>query len=330
MNSRIYIGSKNQAISHIKNDYPGHSIVFVDDPVKHIKSYSIFFDKNKLFFHDNPSNENLKIISQQIDNNKGLHFLFYNDDSFDGRISLISKIKKANNIIDLSPPVVGDLSNLKRAINKALLPSVEMDYDCYEWLYKNCPLMRVKSKISKKEKICYDIDLLSQEINKLTSINNKITIEDFSESLFNKDGDIFEFIEALLSNNKDKSLHLAGFLCESIGEQGLLMILLYQLYFLLKISSCKEKNIRNSDEVISILELQDLLGKYYDNQWTEINFAKLSENPIRVKIELSKNTKNTQQLSTIINTVVDAIKDLRNNGSRDHVLFFMISKICSV
>jgi hypothetical protein len=64
MNSRIYIGSKNQAISHIKNDYPGHSIVFVDDPVKHIKSYSIFFDKNKLFFHDNPSNENLKIISQ--------------------------------------------------------------------------------------------------------------------------------------------------------------------------------------------------------------------------------------------------------------------------
>jgi hypothetical protein len=108
------------------------------------------------------------------------------------------------------------------------------------------------------------------------------------------------------------------------------MILLYQLYFLLKISSCKEKNIRNPDEVISILELQDLLGKYYDNQWTEINFTKLSENPIRVKIELSKNTKNTQQLSTIINTVVDAIKDLRNNGSRDHVLFFMISKICSV
>jgi hypothetical protein len=73
-----------------------------------------------------------------------------------------------------------------------------------------------------------------------------------------------------------------------------------------------------------------LLGKYYNKEWAETNFTKLSENPIRVKIELSKNTKKTQQLSTIIIIVVDAIKDLRNNGSRDHVLFFMISKICSV
>lgn len=331
--SRIYIGSKIAAIDSVKKEFPDRILVLCDNPENQAKNYSIFFDQNKLFLHDNPNVEKLKIIQTQIAANKGTHFLFYDDESFDGRNSLIQSIKKSNLIFDHSYPLYGDFAGLRRSINRYINASNKtIDTSCFEWLNKNCPTIKYKSKAtgSKKESICYDIDLLNKEFEKILSVNDKITLEDLQLSSFVTDADIFEFIEFLLNNNIEEAYNLSDKLVDSIGEQALLLILLSQLVFILEVVSCKENKLYNLEEVIKIVEKKDLLGKYLSNDWQECNFTHKTQNPIRIKIEMSKNRPSSEKISFMISSVIDSISHLRNNGQVQPSMFLLLSKMLSV
>jgi hypothetical protein len=258
--------------------------------------------------------------------------LFFDDESFDGRNSFISKIKKSGKIFDYSFPMFGDVQSLKRCCYKEVKSlDIKIDQPCYEWIINNCPTYRIKSKTAgnKKEKIVYDLDLLFQELRKHASVKNEVKLEDIENSLFDNNTDIFEFIDHLINKNEDV-YDTCNNLCSAIGEQGLLLILLSQLYFLLVVSDCKEKNIYDANKVAEILECKDLLGKYLGENWVPSEFIIKTHNPIRIKIQMGKTTPSVAKIAYMIEQVVYTIKDLRNSGSKNHSLFLMINKILSV
>ena len=327
--SSIFIGSKPMAIQQISSGHPGYTIVNVYNLESQIKNYSKFFDLDKIFLVDNPNNDQIKTIGQ-LNNNQ--YHLFFDDESFDGRNSFISKIKKSGRIYDYSFPMFGDVQSLKRCCYKEIKSlNVKIDQPCYEWIISNCPTFRIKSKTAgtKKEKIVYDLDLLFQELRKLASVKSEIKLEDIENSLFDNDTDIFEFIDHLINKNEDV-YDTCNNLCSAIGEQGLLLILLSQLYFLLVVSDCKEKNIYDANKVADILECKDLLGKYLGENWFPSEFTIKTQNPIRIKIQMNKTTPPVTKIAYMIEQVVNTIKDLRNSGSKNHSLFLMINKILSV
>jgi len=332
--SRIYTGSINLAKSKIKDEFPNKKLIFVDNAAETSASFSVFFDSEKVFLHVNPNIENLKIIMSDIEKKRGTHFLYYEEDSFDGRNSLIQSIKKSGQIFDLSYPLYGDLSGYKRHINNLLSKNeTKMSPEAMSWLVDNPPILRIKSKSanSKKEVLVYDIDLLSQEISKICSYTNLITEEDFSNCLFKSETDIFEFIEAILDKDIDKVLQKSDEMIEAVTDQGLLLILLYQLHFLLVCLDCKEKNIYNPDSVISILEMEDILGKYLDEDYKKATFSKKTQNPIRVKIEISKKRKqSSRNICSMIELVVQTVIDLRENGNKTLALPILFHKLVSV
>jgi len=331
--SRIYIGSKIAAIDSVKKEFPDRIVVLCDNPETQSKSYSVFFDSNKIFLYDNPNLEKLKIIHSQINANKGTHFLFYDDDSFDGRNSLIQSIKKSNLIFDHSYPLYGDFAGLRRAINSYINVSKKsIDTNCYDWLNKNCPTLKVKSKTagSKKETICYDVDLLNKEFEKILTIKDTITLSDLENSSFVTDADIFEFIDCVMNKNIEGAFILSEKLIDSIGEQALLLILLSQLIFVLEVVGCKENKIFSADKIVEITEKRDLLGVYFDENWQETKYTVKSQNPIRVKIEMSKSRHNSEKISSMISNVIDSISHLRNNGRVEQSMFLLLNKLLFV
>ena len=50
--SRIYVGSKIAAIDSVKKEFPDRILVLSDNPEAQAKSYSVFFDSNKIFLYD--------------------------------------------------------------------------------------------------------------------------------------------------------------------------------------------------------------------------------------------------------------------------------------
>jgi DNA polymerase III delta subunit len=332
--SRIYTGSINLVKNKIKDEFPNKKLIFVDNAAESSVSYSVFFDTDKIFLHINPNIDNLKIIMSDIDKKRGTHFLYYEEESYDGRNSLIQSIKKSRQIFDLSYPLYGDLGGYKRHINNIISKKeINISPDAMNWLVVNPPILRIKSKVanSKKEVLVYDIDLLSQEINKISSYTNLINVDDFSNCLFKSETDIFEFIEALLEKDISKVLEKSDEMIEAVTDQGLLLILLYQLHFLLVCLDCKEKNIYNPDTVLSILEMEDILGKYLGEDYQKSIYVKKSQNPIRVKIEIGKKRKqSSKDICSMISLVVDTIVDLRDNGNKTLALPILFHKLVTV
>lgn len=331
MQSSIYIGSKNKTIDHIRQQNPNQKLVLVDNLESQIKNYSMFFDADNIYLIDNPTNEEIKTISSLSYSNQ--YKLFFEEESFDGRNSFIAKLKKSNLIFDFSFPNFGDTQSLQRYISKELKNlNINMDYDCYAWILQNCPTYKVKVKNSgnKKEKLVYDVDLLIQEIIKLSSLSSNITLSDFQNSVFKNDSDIFEFIEYVMNKQLDEALDSNDKLLDSIGDQALLLILLSQLYFMIVVADCKQKNIYNVDKIIEHLECKDILGKYLNEDWLPTNFQVKPQNPIRVRIELNKPSLPVEIISQMIEWVVETIKNLRDSGSKHHAMFILINKLVSV
>ena len=332
--SRIYTGSINLVKNKIKDEFPNKKLIFVDNATESSGSFSIFFDTDKIFLHVNPNIENLKVISSDIDKKRGTHFLYYEEDSYDGRNSLIQSIKKAGHIFDLSYPLYGDLGGYKRHINNILSKKeTKISPEAMSWLVDNPPILRIKSKSAnnKKEVLVYDIDLLSQEISKICSYTNLINVDDFANCLFKSETDIFEFIEALLDKDISKVLEKSDEMIEAVTDQGLLLILLYQLHFLLVCQDCKEKNIYSPDTVLSILEMEDVLGKYLGEDYNKVTYQKKSQNPIRVKIEIGKRRlQSSKNICSMIELVVDTIIDLRDTGNKTLALPILFHKLVTV
>jgi hypothetical protein len=326
MVARLYYGSKVLILEEIKKHYSAFDVVNDINLATFKTSYSKIFDSNNIYIHNNFSTSDLKIISEFIDAGLGNHIFYYEDDSFDGRNGLIQKLKKSNDIYDFSLPVFGDKSKLT-----SLLRKYNLSYDVVNWLCENCPTTRTKSKTTgRKDVVCYDIDLLGQEITKLQSVKSELTIEDFNSSEFKKDADIFQFISDVLDKKTDKALNDYLKLVDHMGEQGLLLVFLSQLYFLIKIADIKDKKIFNESQYMNRIDLKDILGQYLNDDWEIIKPINQSTNPIRAKIELNKLSLNVNQLSKILDLVAESIIDLRNGGSKHHSIELLIHKIAIV
>jgi hypothetical protein len=322
MISRLYYGSRVLIVEDIKKQFNTLKLVNDINLADFKTSYSKIFDSNNIYLHNNLSTSDLKIISELLDLELGHHFLYYEDDSFDGRVSLIQKLKKTNDIYDFSLPVFGDKSKLT-----SFLKQYNLSYELINWLCENCPTTRTKSKATgRKDFVCYDIDLLGQEIIKLQSVKTNLIIDDFNNSEFKEDADVFQFISDLLDKKTDLALKNYPKLIDHMGEQGLLLVLLSQLFFLIKIADIKDKKIFSESEYMTRIDLKDILGKYLDENWETIKSVNQSTNPIRAKIEINKLSLNVDQLSNLIEMTAESIIDLRNGGSKYHSIELLINK----
>lgn len=330
---RIYYGSTTLALNKIKEEFPGLILLIDNNVEKIINNYSKFFDSNNVYIHTNVSSEDIKLIQEKSEKLGSKHVILYDDDSFDGRLSLIAKAKKNNLIFDCSYPLVGDFNALKRHINNYVMKNnANINGETLNYLVEICPVLRIKSKQSgsKKEIICYDIDILFKELEKIISYTDKIFLRDIQNASFNEECDIFEFIEQLMNKNLDYCLTKIDLLISSMGEQGFLLVLLSQLNFMLVISETNKK-YHPLSQVQEIVELRDLLGKYLDDEYKEPTFTVKVQNPIRIRIQASKeNLYTPAQYSKMITLLVDSIVDLRTNGSVNHSVPILISKLASV
>ena len=189
---------------------------------------------------------------------------------------------------------------------------------------------QIKAVWKQKEILCYDIDILFKELEKIISYTDKIFLRDISNASFNEECDIFEFIDKLMNKDLDYCLTKIDLLIDSMGEQGFLLVLLSQLNFMLVISETN-KTFHPISEVQEIVELRDILGKYLDDEYKEPTFTVKAQNPIRIRIQSSKeNLYSPAQFSRMITLVVDSIVDLRTNGSVNHSVPILISKLASV
>lgn len=325
--TKLYYGNKNRTIEQIKNEYPNHDIIFVDDHEKQAKNFSIFFDNNKIFLHNTPNIECLKIIDEQIRLGYGIHILYYEDESFDGRNSLISSIKKSNNIINLSDPVFGDKTSLRRSIiSYCKKISLELNNESLEYLCEFCPIIRTKTK-SKKDIIYYDLDMLFRELDKLACYKSEISIEDLQDLNDVNDSELFSYFDLILNNKTVESLEKLDKIRTAYGDQSFLMVFIHQLIFLIEMQGLKENKFFNIEKIIEKLELRDLINLYFDYNWNISNSDIKSQNPIRVKIEFSKKSVSTKYLSKVLNIAVDTLKNLRNYGSADSAFFLMLMNI---
>ena len=330
---RIYFGSTILSINKIRDEFPDLVLLFDNNVDKIISNYSKFFDSNNVYIHTKITNEDIKLIQEKSDSLGSKHVILYEDDSFDGRLSLVAKAKKNNLIFDCSYPLVGDSNSLKRHINNYVLKNnANINSETLNHLVDICPLLRIKSKQSgsKKEIICYDIDILFKELEKIISYTDKIFLRDISNSSFNEECDIFEFIEQLMNKNLDYCLNKIDLLIDSMGEQGLLLVLLSQINFMLVISDTNMKSF-SLNKVQEIVELRDILGKYLDDDYLEPQFTIKTQNPIRIRIQFSKeNLYSSDKFAKMITLITDSIVDLRTNGSVNHSLPILISKLASV
>ena len=99
---RIYYGSASLAINKIKDEFPDLIVVFDNNVEKIINNYSKFFDSKNIYVHTSISNDEIKLIQEKSEHLGSKHILLYDDDSFDGRLSLVAKAKKSNLIFDCS------------------------------------------------------------------------------------------------------------------------------------------------------------------------------------------------------------------------------------
>ena len=323
MISGLYYGSRVQIIDSIKSKFANLILVNDTNLSSFKSSYSKFFDLNNLYLHNNPSLSDIKIVSDLIDNNIGNHILVFEDDSFDGRTSLIQKLKKANQIFDFSLPVYGDKSKLNTYLKKYNLP-----YDVISWIQINCPTVRIKSKSTgRKDIICYDIDLLEQEIVKIKSVKSDVIVDDFIDSEFKSDSDIFQFINDLVDRRLDNVFANYNKLLDHMGEQGLLLVMISQIYFMLRISDVKDhKNIHYIDRI----DMRDILGKYYSEDWCDVSYSYQPTNPIRFKLEFDRLSSSFYYLNNILNLLLEALIDMRSGGSKHHCLPLLFCKIALV
>lgn len=326
MLARLYYGSRISVLDDVKKHFNSYNLINDISLATFKNSYSKIFDSNNIYIHNNPSSTDLKTIAEFIDLGLGNHFFYFEDDSFDGRNGLIQKLKKSNDIYDFSLPVYGDKSKLTSFLKK-----YNLSYELVNWLCENCPTTRTKSKTTgRKDVVCYDIDLLGQEINKLQSVKSFLTVDDFESSEFKKDADIFQFISDTLDKKTDIALRDYPKLVDHMGEQGLLLVFLSQIYFLIKIADVKNKNLFNESDYIKRIDLKDILGHYLDDDWNEIKPVNQTTNPIRARIEINKISMNLDQLSNVLCLVAESIIDLRNGGSKNHSIELLINKIATV
>ena len=320
----VYTGDEFLSNLHFRSLVNSKDLIFFDNDAdlktihKSLFTFNIFSEQ-RAYKIINPKAEILKIINDNIESlsteNLGM---FAINDSLDLRSSFSKNCQKNKRIINIQPILVNDQNNLKK-----FLSNVNMTNEAFQFLLQNCPTETIKIKDNnvKKDVIVYNLYLLTNEINKLTSaFDRSLVLEDFNDCNFSNDENIFEFINDCFLGHATNILEGLDILNKSHGHQATLMILLSQLNFYFSISELKEKNL-NIQEIDKLIKLEDFINKYFDKDYTEIKNINIpSPNPIRAKIAYHGFKNNTEELTNMYLSVVNSIIDLRNNV-KENIVF---------
>lgn len=320
----VYTGDEFLSNMHFRSLVNLKDLIFFDNDAdlktihKSLFTFNIFSEQ-RAFKIINPKAEILKIINDNIESlsteNLGI---FAINDSLDLRSSFSKNCQKNKRIINIQPILVNDQNNLKK-----FLSNVNMTNEAFQFLLQNCPTETIKIKDNnvKKDVIVYNLYLLTNEINKLTSaFDRPLVLEDFDDCNFSNDENIFEFIDDCFLGHATNILEGLNILNKSHGHQATLMILLSQLNFYFSISELKEKNL-NIQEINKLIKLEDFINKYFDKDYTEIKNINIpAPNPIRAKIAYHGFKNNTEELTNMYLSVVNSIIDLRNNV-KENIVF---------
>lgn len=320
----VYTGDEFLSNMHFRSLVNLKDLIFFDNDAdlktihKSLFTFNIFSEQ-RAFKIINPKAEILKIINDNIESlsteNLGI---FAINDSLDLRSSFSKNCQKNKRIINIQPILVNDQNNLKK-----FLSNVNMTNEAFQFLLQNCPTETIKIKDNnvKKDVIVYNLYLLTNEINKLTSaFDRPLVLEDFNDCNFSNDENIFEFINDCFLGHATNILEGLDILNKSHGHQATLMILLSQLNFYFSISELKEKNL-NIQEIDKLIKLEDFINKYFDKDYTEIKNINIpAPNPIRAKIAYHGFKNNTEELTNMYLSVVNSIIDLRNNV-KENIVF---------
>jgi len=320
----VYTGDEFLSNMHFRSLVNSKDLIFFDNDAdlktihKSLFTFNIFSEQ-RAYKIINPKAEILKIINDNIESlsteNLGI---FAINDSLDLRSSFSKNCQKNKRIINIQPILVNDQNNLKK-----FLSNVNMTNEAFQFLLQNCPTETIKIKDNnvKKDVIVYNLYLLTNEINKLTSaFDRSLVLEDFNDCNFSNDENIFEFINDCFLGHATNILEGLDILNKSHGHQATLMILLSQLNFYFSISELKEKNL-NIQEIDKLIKLEDFINKYFDKDYTEIKNINIpAPNPIRAKIAYHGFKNNTEELTNMYLSVVNSIIDLRNNV-KENIVF---------
>lgn len=320
----VYTGDEFLSNMHFRSLVNLKDLIFFDNDAdlktihKSLFTFNIFSEQ-RAYKIINPKAEILKIINDNIESlsteNLGI---FAINDSLDLRSSFSKNCQKNKRIINIQPILVNDQKNLKK-----FLSNVNMTNEAFQFLLQNCPTETIKIKDNnvKKDVIVYNLYLLTNEINKLTSaFDRPLVLEDFNDCNFSNDENIFEFINDCFLGHATNILEGLDILNKSHGHQATLMILLSQLNFYFSISELKEKNL-NIQEIDKLIKLEDFINKYFDKDYTEIKNINIpAPNPIRAKIAYHGFKNNTEELTNMYLSVVNSIIDLRNNV-KENIVF---------
>jgi hypothetical protein len=320
----VYTGDEFLSNMHFRSLVNSKDLIFFDNDAdlktihKSLFTFNIFSEQ-RAYKIINPKAEILKIINDNIESlsteNLGI---FAINDSLDLRSSFSKNCQKNKRIINIQPILVNDQNNLKK-----FLSNVNMTNEAFQFLLQNCPTETIKIKDNniKKDAIVYNLYLLTNEINKLTSaFDRPLVLEDFNDCNFSNDENIFEFINDCFLGHATNILEGLDILNKSHGHQATLMILLSQLNFYFSISELKEKNL-NIQEIDKLIKLEDFINKYFDKDYIEIKNINIpAPNPIRAKIAYHGFKNNTEELTNMYLSVVNSIIDLRNNV-KENIVF---------
>jgi hypothetical protein len=320
----VYTGDEFLSNMHFRSLVNSKDLIFFDNDAdiktihKSLFEFNIFSNQ-RAFKIINPKSEILKLINDNIENlsTKTLG-IFATNDSLDLRSSFSKNCQKNKRIITIQPILSNDQNNLKK-----FLSNIEITNEAFDFLLNNCPTETIKIKDNnvKKDIIVYNLYILTNEINKLTSaFHRPLMLEDFNDCNFSNDNNIFEFINDCFQKDSKKILEGLENLNNSHGHQATLMILLSQLNFYFSISELKEKNL-NIQEIDRLIKLEDFINKYFSKDYKEIKNINIpTPHPVRVKIAYSGFKNNTEQLTNMYLSTVNSIIDLRNNV-KENIVF---------
>lgn len=319
----VYTGDDFLSNMHFRSLVNSKDLIIFDNDAdlntihKSLFQFNIFSNQ-RVFKIINPKAEILKLINDNVENISNIIGIFAINDSLDMRSSFSKNCQKYKRIVNIQPILVNDQNNLKK-----FLGNIQMTNEAFQFLLNNCPTETIKIKENnvKKDAIVYNLYLLTNEINKLTSaFDRPLTLEDFNDCNFSNDDNIFDFINDCFQQDSKKILQGLDNLNKSHGHQATLMILLSQLNFYFSIAEIKEKNL-NIQEIDKLIKLEDFINKYFDNGYTEIKNINIpAPNPIRAKIAYNNFKNNTEEITNMYLSTVNSIIDLRNNV-KENIVF---------
>ena len=72
------------------------------------------------------------------------------------------------------------------------------------------------------------------------------------------------------------------------------------------------------------------MGKYLGDDWKDTKYTVKAQNPIRIKIELGKQTPSTKSISKMIQYTIDSIVSTRTNKDISLTMDMWLNKMLTV